>query len=224
MTDTVRALLDQVISWLGKDATDNLRTALNKFLREEIPGWIKLTYDAVKNGVSWGLERLKDFKDVILQKCREHDPATRHILVEFGAKSLGRLAVSKATAEVGKTAAKGIAKRGSKVIAKKGSVAIFSKTVFKGITATAAKTSLKTVLKSAATPVGVVADIGQAGLEAAGYKRVGKAVGQSGNVASGAMLGFALGGPVGAGVGAAGGYALWLAGEVAGEYFEKMIS
>ena len=77
-------------------------------------------------------------------------------------------------------------------------------------------------LKSAAMPVGAVADIAQAGLECAGYEEAGKKVGIVGNIGSGAMFGFALGGPAGAVVGAGGGTVLWLGGEAVGYVFETV--
>ena len=82
----------------------------------------------------------------------------------------------------------------------------------------------KATFKMAANPVGIAADFAQAGLELAGKKDAGKAVGATGNIASGAMTGFVLGGPLGAGVGAAAGYGLWFMGEVVGEIFNRSIN
>ncbi len=57
-----------------------------------------------------------------------------------------------------------------------------------------------TVAATLAAPVGILADGAQMGLEYFGHEKAGKAVGATGNVASGALTGFALGGPVGAAI------------------------
>lgn len=67
--------------------------------------------------------------------------------------------------------------------------------------------------------IGIVADVAQVGLELAGYEKAGKAVGLSGNVASGALTGFALAGPAGAAVGAVLGAGLWAGAEWIGSFF-----
>ena len=77
------------------------------------------------------------------------------------------------------------------------------------------QTSSKALFK-AANPVGVVADVAQAGLELVGQEEAGRAVGIGGNMVSGAMMGGAVGGPPGAAIGAGLGFALWATGEVAG--------
>ena len=68
----------------------------------------------------------------------------------------------------------------------------------------------------AGNPVGIVADVAQAGFELAGYEKVGKQVGKGGNVISGAVIGAAVAGPPGAVLGAAGGFIIWGIGEVVG--------
>lgn len=85
----------------------------------------------------------------------------------------------------------------------------------------AVTTTLKAVTV-VATPIGVVADIAQAGLAVAGHKKVGKVVGASGNVTSGAAIDIVVGGPVGAGLGAVAG--VWFAGEVVGDVFDCYIA
>lgn len=85
---------------------------------------------------------------------------------------------------------------------------------------------LKQGMKSAATAatgVGLVADLAQAGLEYYGYKKEGKAVGATGNMASGALLGAAIGGPPGAVIGAFGGFLIWGTGEVIGKVIDNSI-
>ena len=71
-----------------------------------------------------------------------------------------------------------------------------------------------------ATPLGVGADLAQAGLEWTGHKEVGKAVGVTGNIASGALMGAPFG-PPGAALGALGGFVMWGAGEVIGGLVER---
>ena len=44
-----------------------------------------------------------------------------------------------------------------------------------------------------AIPMGICADLAQAGLEWAGHRDIGKAVGMSGNIASGALMGIPFG-------------------------------
>uniref|UniRef100_A0A1X7TIZ6 Uncharacterized protein n=1 Tax=Amphimedon queenslandica TaxID=400682 RepID=A0A1X7TIZ6_AMPQE len=80
--------------------------------------------------------------------------------------------------------------------------------------------SLVRSLTQGATGIGIAADVAQAGLEHYGYKKTGKAVGASGNIASGALCGVAFG-PVGAGVGAMVGLGVWGTGEVVDMLFEQ---
>ena len=85
-----------------------------------------------------------------------------------------------------------------------------------------AKTTATGLVK-AVNPVGIGADIAQAGLEYMGMEEVGKAVGMAGNIAAGAMLG-SVGGPPGAVVGALGGFLVWGAGEVVGSVIDYAYS
>ena len=71
---------------------------------------------------------------------------------------------------------------------------------------------------------GVVADHAQVGLSLSGHEEIGKAVGATGNVVSGAACGFVLGGPPGAAIGAAVGGGVWYAGEYLGKLFFKQSS
>lgn len=79
------------------------------------------------------------------------------------------------------------------------------------------------MLAKATNPVGSVSDISQSGLEVAGYKKTGKAVGAIGNVISGAMTGFACGGPYGAVAGGIAGFAVWTLGEGVGMLTSKLL-
>ena len=92
----------------------------------------------------------------------------------------------------------------------------------KGAAKQAASNSSKFVVK-AANPVGIAADVIQAGCELYGYEKVGKQIGMGGNIAAGAMMG-SVGGPAGAVVGALGGLLIWGAGEVVGGVIERVFS
>lgn len=92
---------------------------------------------------------------------------------------------------------------------------------------------VKTALKTAANPIGLVADGVQVALEAqetfgngkkANLKKVARDIGFGGNVAAGAYTGFMLGGPVGAGMGAAVGGGIWFIGELVGTVFSAEIA
>ena len=78
----------------------------------------------------------------------------------------------------------------------------------------------KAIIKNAVTPLNIVADVAQVGLEAHGYKKVGKTVGATGNIVAGAMAGSVTG-PAGAVVGAAVGAGVWMAGEVMGKLIHR---
>ena len=86
---------------------------------------------------------------------------------------------------------------------------------------TAAKVGTKSVIKTAAG-IGLISDVAQGGLEYAGYKEAGKAVGISGNIVSGAMMGGVVAGPPGAAVGALAGFGMWVAGEATGAVVDWM--
>ena len=86
---------------------------------------------------------------------------------------------------------------------------------------TAAKVGTKSFIKTAAG-IGLISDLAQGGLEYAGYKEEGKAVGKYGNIVSGAMIGGATAGPPGAAVGALAGFGLWVAGEATGAVVDWM--
>ena len=136
---------------------------------------------------------------------------------KHAAKSAAKHGVKSAAKSAAKTSAKSAAKHAAKSASKAGGKHAF-KTGAKATAATAA-----TAVASLATPVGLVADGLQLTLETFGYEKAGKAVGASGNVASGAMTGFVLGGPFGAAIGGVAGYAVWKGGEVIGEYSGKLI-
>jgi len=75
-----------------------------------------------------------------------------------------------------------------------------------------------------ANPVGIVADVAQAGMEFAGYEDAGKTVGMLGNIGTGAVTGAIIGGPVGFTVGALAGFLTWGAGEVTAAAIHRALS
>ena len=99
---------------------------------------------------------------------------------------------------------------------------IAAKTALKTGLREVAKVGTKNAIKVAANPVGIVSDLAQGGLEYAGYKKEGKAVGKYGNIVSGAMIGGVAAGPAGAAVGALAGFGLWVAGEATGAVVDWM--
>ena len=99
-----------------------------------------------------------------------------------------------------------------------------AKTAAKVGTQSAAKTAAKVgtqIIKTAAG-IGLISDIAQGGLEYAGYKKEGQAVGICGNIVSGAMMGGVAAGPAGAAVGALAGFGMWVAGEATGAVVDWM--
>ncbi len=130
---------------------------------------------------------------------------------KHGAKSAAKSGAKVAAKHTAKHTAKSASKAGGKHAAKSG-----AKVIHAAATAT-------TVAATLAAPVGILADGAQMGLEYFGHKKAGKAVGATGNVASGALTGLALGGPPGAAIGALAGYGLWKGGEIIGELSDKII-
>ena len=120
--------------------------------------------------------------------------------VKQGVKAVEKQAVKQGVKAVEKQAGKQIVKQGAKQLAKVG-----------------VKEGLKVV--AAGNPVGIVGDVVQGGLEIAGYKKTGMAVGAAANVGGGAAVGLVVGGPLGAAVGAGIGGAVWGVGELVGLLF-----
>ena len=147
--------------------------------------------------------------------AKEGAKAGAKAVVKAGTKSVakgGAKAGVKAGAKAGaKAAAKEGAKAGVKAGAKAGAKAAAkggAKAGIKGGAKLAAMAGLK------ANPIGVVADVAQAGLEVAGYEKAAKPVGGAGNVIGGAIMGAVVGGPVGAAVGGAVAGGIWAATEI----------
>ena len=101
-----------------------------------------------------------------------------------------------------------------------GLFAVGCKMAIKNTFSTSVKSAGKLV--KASSPLSLVADLAQGGIEYAGYKKAGQYVGMAGNMAGGALLG-SVGGPIGAIGGAVGGFFLWAVGEAAGRVTEKLI-
>lgn len=238
--------MNEVLLWVWKGFGEDVKKEVEKFkgkalqtlrefLEKNVQGFLEIMKDVAVRGFSWAIEKLKVLKDAIVKVCRDNPQLTESML-KLGTKATckavaglatKRLAAKKITTEVVENTVKVLVVRhGVKVTSRAGSTVLRSggSTLVKVSTRNVSKTGLKSTLKAAANPVGIVSDFAQAGLEIAGHKEAGKAVGAAGNIASGAMTGFVIGGPVGAGVGAAAGYGVWFFGEVIGELFERAIS
>jgi len=238
-------IMNEVLQWVWKDFSEDVKKEVEKFkekalqtlcafLEKNVEGFLKIMKDVAVRGYSWAIEKLKVLKDKIKKVCKDNQQLTESML-KLGTKATckavaglatKRLAAKVTTEVVEKTVKVVVIKHGTRLTTRAGSTVLRSggRTIVKVSARNVSKTGLKSTLKAAANPVGIVSDVAQAGLEMAGQKEVGKAVGAAGNIASGAMTGFVIGGPVGAGVGAAAGYGLWFFGEVVGELFERAIS
>ena len=198
---------------------------LNEYLQERFGGWKEILKKAFEVGVQAALSALEAVKDEIIRVCNEN-----HRLLEQLTKLATKSFTSAASKVASKAAANVLAKEMSQQAVKqstKASVTLtltWSPKVSIGLAAKkTSKMAVGQIGKSAfkyATPLGVGADLAQAGLEWAGHKEVGKAVGISGNIAAGALMGASFG-PPGAALGALGGFAIWGAGEVIGGLVDR---
>ena len=149
---------------------------------------------AVRSGIEVGLRYLKDVKQQLIKECRENTELIG-ALAKISFKAITKNAMLNAG---GKQAIKcGITKAGSHGI----------------------KTAMKVT-----NPAGIIVDVTQAGLELAGYKKEGKAVGLLGNLGTGACTGFMVAGPVGATIGACASLGTWIVAEAAGNALETTLS
>ena len=150
---------------------------------------------------------------------------------KFVVKPAYKIIAPQATKSISKTVlkqgTKQTAKRGSKLVIKQTSKSVIKTATKEGTKQTirqgskaAASQATKSVIKSAATPLSIGADLAQAGLEMAGYKKVGKTIGVTGNIAAGAVVG-SVAGPPGTALGALGGFLVWGAGEVVGGLVDR---
>ncbi|XP_019860753.1 PREDICTED: uncharacterized protein LOC109589072 isoform X1 [Amphimedon queenslandica] len=128
-----------------------------------------------------------------------------------GAKRATKHVVTQGTKRLVTQGSKKVVAQGGKRLASQGTKQVVTQGVKQGIKSAA----------TAATGVGLVADLAQAGLEYYGYEKEGKAVGATGNLASGALFGAAIAGPPGAAIGALGGFMIWGTGEFVGKFIEK---
>ena len=230
-------LLQQVREWI-EEGISNVRFGtqwardLRQFLEDNVPEWVRVTALVC---LSEAQRMLESLKRVILETFRENE-ALLKCMLKLGTKSLikagcviaanhgvraGVKTTLKTTAKNAfKTTAKTAIKKTAKTVLKTTAgttLKTTAKTTLKTTAGTALKTTVKTALKTAPNLVGVGSDLAQAGLEHAGYERVGKKVGAVGNMAGGAITGCMIAGPVGAGIGAVVGGSIWFAGEVVGK-------
>lgn len=215
MQENVQVLLQQVLAWLDQEFRQSVLQGLNDFLNEHLQEWKQLVRDMTRNGLNWALEKLNSLKSKIIKLCSQNENQLNKVFAAGAAaggkavirETVTRLVTKKVISEtVEKVTVAAVRETGEAVVVQTVKVAV-------------SKTAAQSLAKSAANPVGFVGDAAQFGLELAGHKTAGKAVGASSNIASGAMTGFALGGPLGAAVGGLAGYGLWQAGEMFGSLF-----
>lgn len=185
-------VLNTVARWLiNAEVLEEGRRYLLRCLNEAYRGW-RWIVTKVEIGLDAALAAIRAVKEEVVRFCREY----RGLVEE-----LTKYAVNACAREmIGKLVAKTITREGGKQVT---------------------KVATKTVIKTAANPVGIASDITQTALEAVGYKGAGKTVGITGNIASGAMVGGAVGGPAGAAVGALLGFGVWGVGEVTGRLVDR---
>ena len=198
---------------------------LNEYLQERFGDWKEILKKAFEKGVEAALLALEATKDEIIKVCKENHRLLEQ-LTKLATKSLtataSKVAMQVAANILAKEATQQTAKQSSKVSVKLSMT--WSPKITAGIAAKkASKVAAGQIAKSVtkyATPLGVGADLAQAGLEWAGHKDAGKAVGVTGNVAAGALMGAPFG-PPGLALGALGGFAIWGAGEVIGGLVDR---
>ena len=185
-------VLNTVAAWLvDAEVCEEGRRYLLRCLNEGYCGW-RWIVGKVELGLDAALQALRAVKEEVVSFCREY----RGLI-----KELTKHAVNISAREmIGKFVVKTITREGGKQVA---------------------KVATKSAIKTAANPVGIVSDITQTGLEAVGYKKLGRTVGIGGNIASGAMVGGAVGGPAGAAVGALLGFGVWGVGQVTGKLVDR---
>ena len=164
---------------------------LLRCLNEGYRGW-RWIVGKVELGLDAALQALRAVKEEVVSFCHEY----RGLI-----KELTKHVVNISAREmIGKFVAKTITREGTKQVT---------------------KVATKSAIKTAANPVGIASDVAQTGLEAVGYKKLGRTVGITGNIASGAMVGGAVGGPAGAAVGALLGFGVWGVGQVTGRLVDR---
>ena len=189
-------LLGKVANYLGYELSKKIAQETLKTLDDYMTGyggWRAIVRKGIDFGINAALRALETAREEIVKFCKKNKDLLK-FLSQIAIKSFVRLVT-----EVGaKSVVRALAKKGTKQIAVQ-SVKILGKV----------------------HPVGMAADVAQAGLEYLGYEDIGKKVGVAGNVTSGILLGAAVGGPPGAAIGAFGGFVVWGVGEVTGGLVER---
>lgn len=212
----LRAIKDELVAFLHEHS-DDIRQAIRNITREP-----KSVAKAGSSAIVKGVSRLA------VSKAAEKTATT--LLKEAASTAMRKSAAAAASTAAEKAATVLLKEAASTAIEKTAKVATMNaltvalKQGAKVAAQESAKLSSKGVIKFLANPVGIAADVCQAGLEVTGHKEAGKSVGVLGNMASGAMIGGATFGPPGAVVGAMGSLALWVSGELVGHGVEKTIN
>ena len=189
--EILRPLLNTVLKWLDTEIVKGALQEAWNILQKELGKCLGSVWkDIIREGVKWGVDKalsaLRAVKEKVTKFCRENEVLIEQLTKLATKTGLRTIAAKVVTKQVAKVATKESAKAGSKLLVK------------------------------VANPLGIVADVAQAGLEVAGMEETGKKVGKYGNIASGVMIGAAVGGPPGAVFGAVGGFAVWGVGEIVG--------
>lgn len=227
----LRAIKDELVAFLHEHS-DDIRQAIRNITREP-KSVAKAGSSAIVKGVSrlavskaaekTATTLLKEAASTAMRKSAAAavstaaEKATTVLLKEAASTAIEKTAV----AAMKKTAT--VAMQKTTKVATQKTLTVALKQGAKVAAQESAKLSSKGVIKFLANPVGIAADVCQAGLEVTGHKEAGKSVGVLGNMASGAMIGGATFGPPGAVVGAMGSLALWVGGELVGHGVEKTI-
>lgn len=217
-----RELLGHLAEWLGyhirKDILPAAWCALNDHVIDAYGGWRDLIRRGIDYGINAACRALQAVKDLVVRACQQSTELMKH-LAKIGTKLVARQLIPTASKTVVKHLAQETAKTMTGEVAEQ-IVKEGAKQVLSQGTKQAAAQGAKSLAKMT-NPIAFGADVAQAGLEIAGYKEAGKAVGASGNIAAGAILG-SVAGPPGAAVGAAAGLGVWLLGEGVGYAIGKL--
>ena len=187
-------LLNTVAEWLiNAEVCEEGRRYLLRCLNEGYHRWRGIVAK-VEIGFEAALKALRAVKEEVVKFCREYKGLIKELM---------KYAVYAGAREmIGKFVAKTITREGGKQVT---------------------KVATKSVIKTAANPLGIASDVTQTALEYVGYTKTGKTVGGAGNIAAGAMMGGAVGGPAGAALGALLGFGVWGVGEVTGRLVDRAL-
>lgn len=195
-----------------------------KCLNDECSEWPTIVKVAIRDGIEKAEKLLQNAKGSIVEVLKKHKSLVRSLTqgaVKGGAKMTAKCVAKRITKEGGKAMVSETTRVATQELVIEGGKRLVSEGA-KQVATQGVKQGLKSLGKGA-TGVGIAADVAQAGLEHYGYKKTGKAVGASGNMASGAMAGGAIGGPPGAFIGALVAVLIWGAVEAAGTGINKAI-